>query len=79
MTRKKHGVAGGGIKEGSLEEVTPNPSAGSCHGGAGVCGGGAEPGDQYPGTVHQQGGPLPCPLLGPPPWNQMLSKYGRTV
>ena len=38
----------------------------------------AEPGERYPGTV-QQGGPLPRPLLGPPPWNQMLSKYGRTV
>ena len=45
MICKKHGVAGGGTREGSLEEVTPKPSAGSGHGGAGVCGGGAEPGE----------------------------------
>lgn len=53
MICKKHGVAGGGIREGSLEEVTPKPECrvGSRGGGgAGVCGGGAEPGEQYPST-----------------------------
>ena len=50
MICKKHGVAGGGTRESSLEEVTPKPSAGSGHRGAGVCRGGAEPGERYPST-----------------------------
>lgn len=51
-----------------MKEVTPNPSAGSCHRGAGVCGGGQSQGSDTQALFINKGDHCPAPcwahLLG---------------